>query len=111
MDRLQYLLVMAACVLVTLPLEIAGARVYRRPVWFVKAVLPAAAVFLVWDAIAIAAEVWDFNARYVTGIVLPFGIPLEELVFFLVIPVCALLTYETVDRILTGVRERGRERT
>jgi lycopene cyclase domain-containing protein len=110
MDRLQYLIVMAACVLVTLPLELAGARVYRRPRWIAKAVLPVAAVFLVWDAIAIAAEVWDYNARYVTGIVLPFGIPLEELVFFLVIPLCALLTYETVDRILTEVTRRRRVR-
>ena len=32
------------------------------------AVLPVAAVFVVWDAIAIAAHVWTYNPQYVTGI-------------------------------------------
>ena len=33
--------------------------------------LPVAAVFLVWDAVAIAAHVWTYNPRFVTGIELP----------------------------------------
>ncbi len=93
MDHYQYLILMGACLAVTAPLEVLGARVYRRPARLVRAVLPAAAVFLIWDALAVAGGVWTYNPRYVTGLRLPFRIPVEELVFFLVIPVCGILTY------------------
>jgi hypothetical protein len=33
-------------------------------------------------------------------------LPVEELVFFVVVPTCALLTYQAVGRVL----DRGRER-
>jgi lycopene cyclase domain-containing protein len=98
--RAEYLLVLGVCVLVTLPLELAGARVYRRPGRLARAVLPVAVVFLGWDALAIAAGVWDFDPAFVTGLRAPFGIPLEEVLFFAVIPVCGVLTYEAVG--LTG---------
>lgn len=106
MASLTYLAVMAGCVLITLPLELLGARVYRRPLRLARALLPPLLVFLVWDAVAIAFGVWDYNPAFVTGIELPLHIPLEELVFFLVIPVCALLTYETVERLLPLLRKR-----
>ncbi|MDT8912369.1 lycopene cyclase domain-containing protein [Amycolatopsis sp. PS_44_ISF1] len=100
MARFEYLFVLAACVAVTLPLELAGARVYRRPRRLARAVLPVAAVFLVWDAVAVVAGVWDFDPAFVTGLRAPLGIPLEEVLFFVVVPVCGLLTYESVQ--LTG---------
>lgn len=103
MDRFQYLLLMGACVAITLPLEfLFGARVWRRPRRLVAAVGPVVAVFYVWDAVAIEREHWWFADRYVTGTVLPFGVPLEELVFFVVIPVCGLLTLEAVRNMLGG---------
>ncbi len=52
------------------------------------------ALFVVWDVVAIARGHWDFVDDYVTGWTLPGGLPVEELAFFLVIPVCALLTFE-----------------
>jgi len=103
-DHYQYLILMAACLAITAPLELLGARVYRRPARLARAVLPVAAVFLVWDALAIAGGVWTYNPRYLTGARLPFRIPLEELVFFLVIPVCGILAYEGVQVI--GARWR-----
>jgi lycopene cyclase domain-containing protein len=96
-DDWQYLIVMALCVAVTIPLEFLGARVYRDPGTALRSILPVAAVFLVWDAIAIAGSVWSYNPRYVTGLDLPLDIPIEEFVFFLVIPLCALLTYSCVE--------------
>lgn len=39
---------------------------------------------------------------YVTGVALPVGVPLEELVFFVVIPLCALLSFESVRNLLDG---------
>lgn len=99
MDHYQYLILMVACLAVTAPLEVLGARVYRRPARLVRAVLPVAAVFLIWDALAVAGGVWTYNPRYVTGLRLPFRIPVEEMVFFLVIPVCGILTYAGVQAV------------
>lgn len=101
MDRFQYLLLMGACVAVTLPLEfVFRARVYRRPRRLVRAITLPLAVFVVWDLIAIARGHWTFTERYVTGWELPGSLPVEEFVFFLVIPVCALLTFEASRRTL-----------
>lgn len=97
----EYLLVLAGCVLVTLPLEfILGARVYRRPARLAAVVLPVAAVFYVWDLVAIARGHWWFNPARTSGVLLPGGVPLEEALFFLVIPLCGLLTYEAVGSVL-----------
>jgi lycopene cyclase domain-containing protein len=97
MGHYQYLTLMAACLAATLPLEFLGARVYRQPARLARAVLPVALIFVIWDGLAIAGHVWTYNPRYVSGVDLPFRIPVEELVFFLVIPVCGILTYAGVQ--------------
>jgi lycopene beta-cyclase len=108
MDRYQYLLLMAACVAITLPLElILGARVYRRPRRLATVLLIVVAIFLVWDAIAIARDHWQYSDRFTTGWLLPFGIPIEELAFFIVIPLCTLLTYEAVNALLRKGKDRA----
>ena len=96
-DRYQYLLVMLGCLVITLPLElVVGARVWRRPRRLAGAVLPVTAAFVVWDLLAIDRGHWTFAEQYTTGWLLPGGLPVEELAFFLTIPVCGLLTYEAV---------------
>ena len=110
MDQWQYLIVLGGCVLITAPLEVFGAGVYRQPVRLLLSVLPVALVFLVWDAIAIAGDVRTYNPRYITGIDVGFSIPLEELLFFIVIPVCGLLTHSAVSTILGFLRRRVRVR-
>ena len=96
-DRFQYLLVLGLCLVGTLPLELAlGVRVWRRPARLARSVLPVAAIFCVYDVLAIDAGWWDYDPRYVTGLEVGFGLPLEELAFFLVIPVCGILTIEAV---------------
>ena len=52
-------------------------------------------MFVVWDVLAIRAGHWAYDPRQTTGIALG-DLPLEELLFFLVIPVCAVLTLEAV---------------
>lgn len=110
MDRWQYLVLLALCLVVTLPLEFFGARIYRRWRRAARAVLPVASLFFVWDVIAIRFGVWWFDFRYLVGVELPGGVPLEELLFFLVIPMCALLTYSCVEAMLDRIK-RTRERT
>ena len=105
MDRWQYLALMAACLLLTLPLEVVlGARVYRRPRRTFIAVVPVALLFVAWDVLAIRRDHWSFSPEFTTGILLPGAIPLEEVVFFVVIPVCGLLTYEAVGAVSRRLR-------
>lgn len=100
MGRASYLLLLAACVAGTLPLELAlRARVYRRPRRWLLSVLPVVVVFGAWDLYGIARRHWRFDPRQTSGVVLPGGLPLEELLFFVVVPTCALLTYEAVRQV------------
>ena len=96
MTSLAYLLVLAFCLIGTAPLEVfLKTRVYARWRRLLLTLLPVLVVFLVWDVLAIRAGHWDYDPEQVTGIELG-GLPLEELLFFLVIPVCAVLTLEAV---------------
>jgi lycopene cyclase domain-containing protein len=106
MNRWQYLIVLAACLAITLPLEMFGDGVYRQAWRAVRAILPVAAVFLLWDELAIGAHVWMYNCAYITGANVPFQMPIEEALFFVVIPLCGLLTYNAVSTILERSRRR-----
>ena len=98
---------MAACLLITLPLEFAlRARVYRRWRVLLAAVLPVMIIFSIWDIVAIYRDHWTYDPRYVTGIPLVGGLPLEELVFFFVVSVCGLLTYEAVGTVIMMRKQR-----
>jgi lycopene cyclase domain-containing protein len=99
-DELQYLALLSGCLLITLPLEVVfGARVWRRPRRLLKALIPTVVMFSLWDLLAIARGHWGFSPRYVTGWELPGDLPVEELAFFVVIPICGLLTLEAVRTI------------
>lgn len=104
MARLAYLGVLVFVFLGTLWLEVAlRTRVYRRWRRLALAVLPAVVLFVIWDLYAIGAGHWYFDARRMLGVVFAGGLPLEELLFFLVIPVAGILTLEAV-RSATGWR-------
>ena len=100
MRHLSYLAVLAFCMLGTLPLELwLGVRVYRQPRRLLLTLLPVVAVFYLWDVYAIAADHWSFDPAQTVGLVLPGGVPVEELLFFVVVPTCAVLAFEAVRRV------------
>jgi lycopene cyclase domain-containing protein len=98
--HLAYVAVLAFCLVGTLPLELwLGVRVYRQWRRLLLTLLPVVAVFVVWDLYAIAAGHWSFDAEQTTGLVLPGDLPVEELLFFVVVPVCSLLSFEAVRKV------------
>ena len=100
MRHLSYLAVLAFCLLGTLPLELwLGVRVYRQGRRLLLTLLPVVAVFLVWDLYAVGAGHCAFDPEQTVGVSLPGGVPLEELLFFVVVPTCALLSFEAVRRV------------
>jgi lycopene cyclase domain-containing protein len=95
-----YAALLAGCLVVTAPLELVlRVRVYARWRRLVLAVLPEFVVFVAWVLYAIAQDHWDYSATLTLGIRLPGGIPLEEVLFFLVVPVCAVLALEAVRKV------------
>ena len=103
MGTWSYLAVMAFIFLGTVWLEVAlRTRVYRRWRRLGLTLLPVLAIFLLWDAYAIAAGHWWFDESLITSVRLPGGIPIDELVFFVMVPIAAVLTLEAV-RSATGL--------
>ena len=101
MRHLTYLAVLAGCLAGALWLEptlrVGVLRQWRR---LVLTLAPVVAVFVVWDLLAIAAGHWSFDPAQTTGVVFPGGLPLDELLFFVVVPICAVLGFEAVRKVL-----------
>lgn len=104
MRHLAYVAMLAFCLVGTLPLEVVlRLGVYRQLGRLALTLAPVLAVFVAWDLYAIARGHWQFDPQQTVGVVLPGGLPLEELAFFIVIPVVAVLTFEAV-RAISGWR-------
>ena len=99
--RLTYLAVLVVCFACAVWLEpvlrVGVLRQWRR---LLLTLAPVVAVFAAWDVAAIAAGHWFYDPAQLIGITLPGRLPLEELLFFLVVPVCAILGFEAVRRFL-----------
>lgn len=95
---MTYVLVLAGCLLGTLPLELVlHVGVYRQWRRLLLTLAPVATVFVTWDVLAVHAHQWRFDAGQVLSPRV-LGMPLEELAFFVVIPLCSVLGYEAVRR-------------
>ena len=100
MGQLTYLALLAGCLVVTAPLELLlRVRVYARWRRLLVAVAPEFAVFVVWVLYAIAQGHWDYSDRLTLGVRLPGGIPVEEVLFFVVVPLCSVLALEAVRKV------------
>lgn len=98
MRQLTYLALLAGCLLGTLPLELVlRVGVYARWRRLLAALVPGLVFGLAWDQYAVRHGHWHFDRRYLTGVDVA-GLPLEEVLFFVVIPICAILTLEAVAR-------------
>jgi lycopene cyclase domain-containing protein len=98
--HLTYLGLLAGCLIVTAPLELVlRVRVYARWRRLLLAVLPGFVLFVAWVLYAIGQGHWDYSSDRTLGVRLPGGIPVEEVLFFVVVPVCAVLAFEAVRKV------------
>jgi lycopene cyclase domain-containing protein len=98
--HLTYLALLAGCLVVTSPLELVlRVRVYARWRRLLLAMVPELVVFLAWELYAVAESHWSFDGGQVLPPRLPGGLPLEEVLFFLVVPLCAVLALEAVRKV------------
>ncbi len=97
MTRFAYVGVLVLVVLGTAWLELLlRTRVYARWRRLLLTLAPVVVLFSAWDVYAISAGHWTFDADRTTGILLPGALPLDEVLFFVVVPIAALLTLEAV---------------
>ena len=80
--------------------------VLRRIKRAALSIAPVSLLFLIWDAYAIAQGHWFFNRDRMLGIYGPFDIPLEEFLFFIIVPMAAILTIEGVTTVKPHLREK-----
>lgn len=97
MERFTYLGVLLFIFLGSAWLEVAlRTRVFRRWKRLLLSLSVPLVIFVVWDIWAIATGHWNIDPERTVGIEL-FGIlPVEELIFFLVVPTASILSLEAV---------------
>jgi lycopene cyclase domain-containing protein len=106
-EKFGYMAMIAFTVVGSFWLEIIfKVGVLRRWKRALKSILPVSALFIAWDAYAIAQGHWFFDRDQILGIFGPFGIPLEEYLFFVVVPLAALLTIEAVTTVKPHWKKR-----
>ena len=79
-------------------------RVLRSPKRLLTTLALVSPWFILWDAYAISLGHWFFDRDQMLGIIGPMNIPLEEYLFFILVPIAAVLTLEGVVKVLPIVR-------
>ena len=96
MRSLTYVAMLAFVLVATLPLEVLlRTRVYARLRRLALVLLCAGVPFVLWDLAAVRAGHWWFDESQTLGVELA-GLPLEEVLFFVVVPLASVMTLEAV---------------
>ena len=91
-----YLLLLIASIAVPLVLSFdKNVQYYKNLKYIFPAILVTAAIFLVWDIKFTAAQIWSFNTEYTIGVNFK-GMPIEEWLFFIVVPYSCVFIYEVL---------------
>ena len=93
-----YLYVLIASISVPLAFNVFYLDVIKRWKDFLISTSIVAFVFLIWDALFTRAGVWGFNEAYCLGLNI-FMMPIEEWLFFFVIPFVSLFTHFAVKHL------------
>jgi lycopene cyclase domain-containing protein len=80
-------------------------RVLRNPKRLFLTIGLVSPWFVIWDAYATAQGHWFFDRSLTLGIYGPFGLPLEEYLFFIFIPIAAVLSLEGVESAVRMVKK------
>lgn len=97
MRHLSYVAMLVFVVVATAWLEPAlHVGVYRRWRRLLLTIACASPPFVVWDLYAISRGHWHFDRGQLVGVVLPGGLPVEEALFFVVVPLATVMGLEAV---------------
>jgi len=107
----SYVAMLVFCLVGTLPLVVVfRLRVLQQPRRLLLTVVVSGLPFLAWDLYATDAGHWRFDPAQT----LPWrvaGLPLEEIAFFVVIPLVTVITFESVRAVRRRDRTNGAVRS
>ncbi len=69
---------------------------------FLKANIIVLIPFVIWDIIFVKLGVWGFNTNYLQEVFV-LNLPIEEILFFVIIPFCCVFTYEVFTSIKINI--------
>jgi lycopene cyclase domain-containing protein len=80
---------------------------YRQWIYFLPAILVIALVYIFFDIRFTKDGIWGFNPEYLSGIMLA-GLPLEECLFFIIIPYASVFLHESFFEYFPDVKPSSR---
>ncbi|MBC7888508.1 MAG: lycopene cyclase domain-containing protein [Ferruginibacter sp.] len=78
---------------------------YKKWKYLFPAMIIPALVYIAWDIYFTSKGVWSFNENYITGKKL-VNLPVEEVLFFLVVPYCCVFIYECIRCYFPNLKNR-----
>jgi lycopene cyclase domain-containing protein len=91
-----YLILLAGSILVPLLLSFdKKVQYYKKLKYIFPAILVTAIIFWAWDIRFTETQVWSFNTEYTIGLTF-WGMPIEEWLFFIIVPYCCVFIYEVL---------------
>jgi lycopene cyclase domain-containing protein len=79
---------------------------YKKWKYIFPAMLVPALLYIAWDMFFTMKGVWSFNLDYITGYAVG-NLPLEEVLFFFVVPYCCLFIYECIRSYFPGLKQKA----
>lgn len=95
-QNFTYLLILIATLAVPLALSFdAKVQYYKNLKYILPAIIVTAIIFIAWDINFTKARIWSFNTDYTLGKEIK-GLPIEEWLFFIVVPYACVFIYEVL---------------
>lgn len=102
MSHISYLAVIAFVLICAIGVNLGfGLRIGRQWRELLLTELAILVIYLSWDSWAIAKKSWFFDARQIVNVDPLPKVPIEEVLFFIIVPLMIILTYQALLK-LTG---------
>jgi len=101
----HYLLVLAFIAVCALGVSL-GFRLRVPRFWqaFILTDAVIMALYLAWDFWAVAHKNWSFDSSQILGAKLLHRIPIEEIAFFIIVPLMTIITYLALTKLLSKTK-------
>ncbi len=78
---------------------------YKNWKYLFPAMLIPALFYIIWDSYFTYTGIWSFNEKYNTGLYI-YNLPVEEILFFIVVPYCCMFIYECIRYYFPAVKNK-----
>jgi len=105
LTHLHYAFVLAFIVLCAIAVSL-GFRLRVARFWriFFYTDLAIMVVYLAWDFWAVANKNWSFDQKQILGVRLLNRVPIEEVAFFVIVPLMTIITFLALNKLLAKTK-------